>query len=446
MADSQSAAPLVVHIDVTDTVRAAWRAGIQRVVVQLVEHLRDREDIEVVPVVWLDTAGGFRRLTEDEHRSITPGATDAAVPSPAPQQPAEAPPPGPVRTLRRWLRPVRRAGRWLLDRSGARPVLVRLRSAVLLRTRDRRLRPLVVRPGRGSVLLELDSVWNVVEVDRDRLYRRLRESGVRIAVLVYDLLPLEHPDWFEESLVEVFSAALGAQLRHAELLLAISHDTARSVSERGPVASAPVEVVALGADVVSPRSGGVPAVPDRLAGARYVLVVGTVEPRKNHRVLLDAFDRLAVEDPDLHLVVVGRAGWNNDEVVDRLRRHPLLDERLHWYEGAGDELLGELYRGATVVAVPSISEGFGLPVIEALAAGVPVVCSNGGALPEAGGDLVDLVDPDDPVGLAAALGRLLDDPEELEHRRRDLVDYEPPTWSRTAAELADALLRSADRQ
>ncbi len=82
MVDTPSAAPLVVHVDVTDTVRAAWRAGIQRVVVQLVEHLRGRDDLDVVPVVWLDTAGGFRRLTDDEQRSITPGATVGAVPSP----------------------------------------------------------------------------------------------------------------------------------------------------------------------------------------------------------------------------------------------------------------------------------------------------------------------------------------------------------------------------
>ena len=141
------------------------------------------------------------------------------------------------------------------------------------------------------------------------------------------------------------------------------------MSERGPATAAAVEVVALGADLVGARAAGAQELPDGLADARYVLVVGTVEPRKNHAVLLDAFEQLARTDPDLHLVVVGRAGWNNDEVVARLRQHPLRGHRLHWFEGAGDELLGELYRAATVVAVPSITEGFGLPVIEALAVG-----------------------------------------------------------------------------
>ena len=170
-----------------------------------------------------------------------------------------------------------------------------------------------------------------------------------------------------------------------------------------------------------------------------MLVVGTVEPRKNHAVLLDAFDRLAGADPELHLVVVGRAGWNNDDVVDRLRHHPLLGQRVHWFEGAGDELLAELYRAATVVAVPSITEGFGLPVIEALAVGVPVVSSNGGALPEAGGGLVDLVDPGDADAFADALGHLLGDSDELRRRRRQIDGFEPTTWDRSAADVASAL-------
>ncbi len=446
---------LVVHVDVSDTARAQWRAGIQRVVVQLLAHLDlPDERIEVVPVVWMDSANGFRTLTAAERRSLSTGATGAGVPV-AGQVGASAPPDAaglrraltsaPVRLVRRLLRPVRRLARNNIDRAGLRPTMRSLRRRIELHTRDRHLRPLVRRLPAGSVLFEMDSVWNVVEVDRDQLYRRLRSEGVHLAVLVYDLLPVEHPEWFEASLVRVFERSLRAELAHAELVLAISDHSGRAADDWAAalgVDPPPAVTVTLGADLGGDHAGdgGPVGLPDALAGVRTVLAVGTVEPRKNHALLLDVFERLWPQFPDVHLVVVGRAGWNNEAVIGRLRRHPEAGGRLHWYEGAGDALLDTLYRHATLVAVPSVTEGFGLPVIEALRAGVPVVASSGGALPEAGGDLVDLVAPDDPDGWVRALGLLLGDEAELGARRDRLVGYEPPTWSVTAAEVRAALL------
>lgn len=451
----------MVHIDVTDTARAQWRAGIQRVVVQLLAHLDlPDERIEVVPVVWMDSANGFRTLTAAERRSLSTGATGAGVPVAGPVGTSPGTGPGaapdaaglrraltsaPVRRVRRLLRPVRRLARAFVDRAGLRPALRSLRRRVELHTRDRHLRPLVRRLPAGSVLFEMDSVWNVVEVDRDQLYRRLRAEGVHVAALVYDLLPIEHPEWFEASLVRVFEQSLRAELAHAELVLAISEHSGRAAASWAAglgLDPPPAVTVTLGADLGGGHvaTDGPVELPAELDGVRSVLAVGTVEPRKNHALLLDTFERLWPQFPDVHLVVVGRAGWNNEVVIGRLRRHPEVGRRLHWYEGAGDALLDTLYRNATVVAVPSVTEGFGLPVIEALRAGVPVVSSSGGALPEAGGDLVDLVAPDDREGWVRALTLLLGDAAELAARRERLVGYEPPTWSVTAAEVRAALL------
>lgn len=452
MADVSSPPRLVVYVDVSDTTNAQWRAGIQRVVVQLVRQLAvhaDGDTLEVVPLVWLDSARAHRRLTSSESALLDADASGVA-------QPGGSGAPGStlwtdrlrsvVRPIRRVLRPVRSGARALLEGSGLRPLLDRLRRAVVLHTRDRGLAPLVEPLVPGAVFLEVDSIWNRVELDRDDLYRDLHERGVHVAALVYDLLPIEHPDWFEAPLVEVFTGVLRAQARHSDLVMSISESTAASFLRwahgLGLTPPDPV-VVTLGADLVPRVPAGTdstrPGVPVELRGKQFVLMVGTVEPRKNHMMLLDAFELLWADHPDLHLVVVGRAGWSNGATIERLRSHPESGCRLHWLEGADDEQLSALYREATLVAVPSITEGFGLPVIEALRAGVPVVSSCGGALPEAGGELVDYVESADATAWAAAVDRHLVDEDHHELRRRGAAGYLPPTWSETAAQVIATL-------
>ena len=146
-----------------------------------------------------------------------------------------------------------------------------------------------------------------------------------------------------------------------------------------------------------------------LAGCeRYVLAVGTVEPRKNLPVLVAAFDALAREEPDVWLVVAGPDGWGVaefTEAVDRARhRHRI--RRIGWLE---DAARGDLLAGAAVLAYPSRYEGFGFPPLEAMQAGIPVVASTAGSLPEVLGDAAVLVHPADVDGLAAALTRVVGD-------------------------------------
>lgn len=447
---------LVVVVDLTDTLSSGWRAGIQRVVVQLVDHLRHLDDrIELVPVVWSRALQGHRRLRPAELADLLgPGERRGAA------QAVSRPATGFVARLREgartgWVRTRREVGRALrfalrvgvLVLTVARvkdPVRDALR-ALSLRTVRRDHVELAVGPlPHGAVFFDIDTVWNQTSVDRDELYRNLDAAGVHVAVLVYDLLPLEHPEWFEQSLVEVFGTTLRAQASHADLVLAISRASARSFSTwatgQGLTPPAPV-VVGLGADAVREprRDTSSASLPAGVRGGEYVLVVGTVEPRKNHAVLLDAFERLAVHDPRAQLVVVGRAGWENDEVVRRLEHHPLAGTSLWWFRDADDELLGRLYDHARVVAVPSATEGFGLPVVEAFGHGVPVVASDGGALPEAGGDLAEYVGATDVEGWVAALGRHLHDDDHARARRDALAGYRAPSWNDTARQVAAAL-------
>jgi glycosyltransferase involved in cell wall biosynthesis len=427
-ADAPGAEPVpatrpIVYVDVTDALRSGWRAGIQQVVRRVVTELPGvAPDLDVVAIVHEEDPDpvGFRRASAAELASL-------ARPNPGGPPPAPPAPPGAVRRARAAALdvlpvggPVRRAKQRVRRRRTGLDVL-----------RLERLEP-------GSVLLELDAVWNQVAVDRDELLRGLRSSGVRIVPLVHDLGPFEHPEWFVPSLVEVFEHTVAAQIDHADAVLANSASTAEGVRRLAAERGRPeldVRAVALGVEPPAASSSPLPA---ELEGVDYLLVVGTVEPRKGHAVALDAFDEVAATDPDLHLVVVGRAGWRADDVVARLRA-AAPGGRVHWFDGMGDEQLDRVLRDAFLVLVPSVTEGYGLPLAEAISRGAPVLSSTGGALVETGRDVAEFLPPDDARAWSAAIRELRAEPAARDRLARRSAAARPPTWRDTAAAVADVL-------
>ena len=187
---------------------------------------------------------------------------------------------------------------------------------------------------------------------------------------------------------------------------------------RGAVVHTPSDFIAeevrefftIDADRVVPIHSGVPDVVrgDPAAGARaaggsrYVLALGTIEPRKNLPTLVEAFDRVARHDDDLRLVLAGPPGWDADRVAAAISTARAGD-RIVRLGFVADQLRGDLLAGATVFAYPSLYEGFGFPPLEAMRAGVPVVASTAGSLPEILGDAARLVEPTDVDALAAAI-------------------------------------------
>ena len=195
-----------------------------------------------------------------------------------------------------------------------------------------------------------------------------------------------------------------------------------------------------------PSIGGNAANGRALAGAsRYVLALGTVEPRKNLPNLVRAFDVVAANEPDLYLVVAGPDGWGVEEFdasVDGARN----GDRVHRLGYVEDTDRRDLLAGATLLAYPSIYEGFGHPPLEAMQTGIPVVASNAGALPEVLGDAALLPDPADVDAIADALKTLLVDEgmrETLVERGRERVGRY--TWERTGNELVALYERLAGR-
>jgi glycosyltransferase involved in cell wall biosynthesis len=202
--------------------------------------------------------------------------------------------------------------------------------------------------------------------------------------------------------------------------------------------SVPAERVVRVYPGVPPVHGGDAARGRLRAGAeRYVLAVGTIEPRKNFPVLVRAFDVLAADDPDVRLVVAGTRGWGGDDfdaAVTAARHRERV--RTLGYVSADDR--ADLLAGASALAFPSHYEGFGFPPLEAMAAGIPVVAARSGAIPEVVGDAALLVDPDDADALADALQTVLSDATargELVSRGR--ARHDGFTWTRAVDELLE---------
>ena len=264
----------------------------------------------------------------------------------------------------------------------------------------------VARAARGLDLLHCTTF-------RGPVSRGLGRSRVPVVVTVHDLALLRHPEAFRPWHRTTGQLALRSAVRAADAIVAVSEFTRDELVDLLGVPEERIRVVRNGVEPIF-SAGGPRAEGD------YVLAVGTLEPRKNLARVVEAA-RLAGVD----LRVVGAAGWGGEDVPGWVGRVP-------------DEELARLYRGARCVLYASLYEGFGLPVLEAMASGVPVVTSRGGATEEVAGGAAVLVDPRDPQAIAAGVHEATRRRDELIPRGLDRA--REFTWS-AAADAVEKLWR-----
>ena len=260
----------------------------------------------------------------------------------------------------------------------------------------------------------------------------------RTVVTVYDLSFLRFPETFNRSNRIYLSQFTPPSLRRADRVITISEETRRDVIELCGVPPERVTAILLAAD-----ERFEPAAPDDVTAFRArhdlpdrsVLYQGTLQPRKNVETLVRAYARLRDQGSDDHiLVLAGPRGWQYESIFELTRQLGLADS-VRFPGFVPDDDLPLWYSSATVFAYPSVYEGFGLPLLEAMACGAPVVSSNASSLPEVVGDAGVLVDPSDVEGLCSALRQLLED----EPRRQALATAgraraQTFSWRRTASE------------
>ena len=261
-------------------------------------------------------------------------------------------------------------------------------------------------------------------------------------VTVHDLTLLTHPEWHEASKVRYFGWAMRRAVASATRVLCVSATTAADLTERLGVPSDRVDVTPLGTDLRPATDAQVAEVRRRLGlDGPYLLGLGTVEPRKDLPTLVRAFAALAAELPH-RLVLAGLAGWGAGELEAAVAASGVADRILvTGYVADADK--AALLTGADVFAYPSRYEGFGLPVLEAMACGTPVVTTTGGSLPEVAGDAATLIDPGDEDALAAAIAKLATDPAARQDAAaRGLARAATFTWKRCADLTATAYARA----
>jgi glycosyltransferase involved in cell wall biosynthesis len=260
-----------------------------------------------------------------------------------------------------------------------------------------------------------------VDVLHCTTFRAPLRASVPVVVTVHDLAVVRHPEHFTTWTRWYARTLLLPVLRSATRVLAVSEFTKREVAE---LAGVPEERIDVAYNAASPEVWS----PDGpRADGDYVLAVGTLEPRKNLSRLVEATASLGLE-----LRIAGAAGWG-DVQVDA--------PHVRWLGRPSDEELATQLRGALCLAYPSLWEGFGIPVLEAMLCGTPVVTSAASAMEEVAGGAAELVDPRDVESIAAGIERALGRPEEL--RAAGLERARRFSWEATAAATVDAYRKAA---
>ncbi len=369
--------PGPITIDITRLIGRALRGrsptGIDRVGLEYVRHYRDAAHALVrIGPVWLEPGRrASRRLFEDLlHGRLR-------------------------RTLAVRAMDIATDALWqlCLSEAGARPVLNPLHSGT-------------ERPSYGS---------------------RLLLRGRRMVYVLHDLIPLMHPQYSRPGEDARHRQRLATLLDIATAVVANSQDTATRFLGYAQAAGStppPVTVAPLGVTRLPPPG---PAPLDR----PYFVVVGTIEPRKNHALLLQVWRRLAVElgDATPVLVVIGRRGWECEHVVDFLERCPETRRHVREVSYADDAQLAGWLARACALLFPTFAEGYGLPVTEALSVGLPVIASDLPVFRESVGDIPDYLDPlDGPAWHQAVLDYLAPDHARRVRQLQRMGRFVAPTW------------------
>ncbi len=317
----------------------------------------------------------------------------------------------------------------------------------------------------GDILYLPDyAPYPVATAAEDSLYLQLKAERVSINAVVYDLLPVLRPKFFNDATVLYHEKLLRAFARFADQVICISAAVAAEMSawikreEPEWQKDLIINSLHLGADIEASaptfrdtrREGFLPE--PSFSGSAF-LMVGTVEPRKGHLQALAAFDLLWKENEDVTLLIVGREGWTNvtrgerktiPSIVRAVREHPELNRRLFWMDDASDDLLIEAYDSSTCLLAASEGEGFGLPLIEAARHGLPIITRDIPVFREVAEDNAFYFRGLDPESLAAAITEWLELYKEGKHPQSKGLRWS--TWEENAENLKGLLIQGSKIQ
>lgn len=298
----------------------------------------------------------------------------------------------------------------------------------------------------GDQLVLLDSSWHA---DFFPLAEQLKRDGVGIVSVIYDLIPLTHPQFCDAGLVRVFNEWFDWIAKTADGYVAISATISDQVREEmlrrvgsEQVAQRWFDHFHLGSelDLTDDALPVEPALKQMFKNKDPVyLMVSTIEPRKNHAYLLDAFELAWAKGSRARLCIAGRIGWKCDALIERIRQHPQLNQRLFMFNALTDKSLEYAYSNATALVFPSYVEGFGLPLVEAMQRGLPAMGSDIPVFREIGGPFMAYFDLDEPQTLVDLMTQM--ETTGTFPAERDVKEWRWLGWREASAQLVERVLR-----
>jgi alpha-1,2-rhamnosyltransferase len=306
-------------------------------------------------------------------------------------------------------------------------------------------------PQLGDILVLLDSSWHDPRFFSQ--VRRLKDRGIHVVSVVYDLIPIAHAQYCDKYLTPVFSGWLDEMIAVADGFACISQSTcqevrtevARLVGE-DMAASKTYRSFQLGSELDLTKGQHEPSEALKngfAAGPQPVfLVVGTIEPRKNHATILDAFEQHWSQGGTAKLCIIGRPGWLCDDVLQRLGSHAEPHRKLFTFHDASDDDLEFAYCNASALIMASFVEGFGLPLVEALQRGLPVIASDIPVFREVAGDFAEYFDPRDATALTKIVGDFATT-RRLPNARA-VAEWRGVSWRESAQQLTAAVLECVE--
>lgn len=278
----------------------------------------------------------------------------------------------------------------------------------------------------GSVLLHTSHSG----MEYPRYTRSLLRAGVRPVFMVHDLIPLTHPEYCRPGIGEQHRKRIRFALEYASGLISNSEATSQSLTSeslKSGISMPPNVVARLAPAKIASRTGGTPPISEP-----FFVVVGTIEARKNHWFLLHVWRSLAEQlgERTPKLVIIGRRGWECENALDMLERCDTLRNHVIEESHCTDSRLASYLQHANALLFPSFVEGYGMPLVEALAQQAPVIASDLPVFREIAGQTPCYLDPLDGPGWIAAIKRYMDvgDPARTAQLHR-IVSYQVPTWN-----------------
>ena len=293
----------------------------------------------------------------------------------------------------------------------------------------------------GDVVLTAGANWDLPDHHANLI--SLQSRGCRVVPLLYDIIPLVLPHSFGPGFSQIYRKWLEETLGYSELAFSISRSTSEDIcnwANNVAINCPDLYTIRLGDNL--PIFDTKPSRMTKDIKTPFLLCVGTIEYRKNHRTLLDAY-RYLIDHHEYDvplLVIVGRQGWLDYEIEHQIKHDPRLVDKVVVLSGLSDDDLAHLYQHAQITVFPSLYEGWGLPISESLAYGTPCIASGTSSMREISPNLVIHIPPLDTIGWAEAIKHLCENNVDREQLQKKIkAEYKVTSWNDTAVQMFEIL-------